>query len=171
LEQLGWVAAKALLLYLTAVIGFRVGKQRTLADLSAFDFVAAVAVGAVVGRVPNASDASYLAGAATLVSVLAAHACVARLRRFPSVMHLVDHAPRVLVASGRVFDDELRRCGLTQGDLHAMLRQRGVQDLGEVGYLILEQRGRVSLVTASAAHDGTAPQLFARVAAARAPHG
>jgi uncharacterized membrane protein YcaP (DUF421 family) len=124
-EQLGWVATKALLLYLTAVIGFRVGKRRALADLSAFDFVAAVAVGSIVGRVPNATDASHLAGAATLVSVLAAHACVTRLRQFPSVMRLFDHAPRVLVAAGRVFDDELRRCGLTHRDLHALLRQWG----------------------------------------------
>lgn len=53
--ELGWVALKALLLYLTAVLGFRVGQHRTLADLSPFDFVAAVAVGSIVGRVPNAT--------------------------------------------------------------------------------------------------------------------
>ncbi|MDP9356486.1 MAG: DUF421 domain-containing protein, partial [Chloroflexota bacterium] len=45
---LGWVAVKALLLYLTAVIGFRLGERRTLAEMSPFDFVAAVAVGAIV---------------------------------------------------------------------------------------------------------------------------
>ncbi len=52
-NELGWVAAKALLLYLTAVFGFRLGERRTLAEMSAFDFVAAVAVGAIVGRVPT----------------------------------------------------------------------------------------------------------------------
>jgi hypothetical protein len=55
------VVPKALLLYLTAVLGFRVGQGRTLAELSPYDFVAAVAVGAIVGRIPNAHDASYLA--------------------------------------------------------------------------------------------------------------
>ncbi|WP_203935616.1 hypothetical protein [Planosporangium mesophilum] len=45
--------AKTLLLYATAVICFRVGERRTLAEMSAFDFVAAVAVGAIVGRFPR----------------------------------------------------------------------------------------------------------------------
>ena len=38
--ELGWVALKALLLYLTTVLGFRVGQRRTLADLSPFDSLA-----------------------------------------------------------------------------------------------------------------------------------
>jgi uncharacterized membrane protein YcaP (DUF421 family) len=70
--ELGWVALKALLLHLTAVLGFRVGQRRTLADLSPVDFVAVVAVGSIVGRAPNASDASYLAGLATLAALLLA---------------------------------------------------------------------------------------------------
>jgi uncharacterized membrane protein YcaP (DUF421 family) len=144
--ELGWVALKALLLYFTAVLGFRVGQRRTLTDLSPFDFVAAVAVGSIVGRVPNASDASYLAGVATLVAVLFGHWCLTRLRQFPSVAHLLEHAPRVLVAQGRVLDDELRRCGLTRGDLYGLLRQRGIEDLSEVRFAIFEQRGHVSVI-------------------------
>ena len=62
LAELGWVAAKAVLLYLTAILGLRLGERRTLADLSLFDFVAAVAVGSVVGRLPSATDSSYVAG-------------------------------------------------------------------------------------------------------------
>jgi uncharacterized membrane protein YcaP (DUF421 family) len=144
--QLGWVAAKALLLYGTAVAGFRVGKRRTLAELSPFDFVAAVAVGAIVGRVPNATDASYLAGAATLVTILVAHAAVTRLRQFPSIAFLVEDTPRVLVADGCILEEELRRCGLTHADLDGILRQQGVERLSDVKYLIFEQRGGVSVL-------------------------
>jgi uncharacterized membrane protein YcaP (DUF421 family) len=35
--EIGWVAVKALLLYLTAVIGFRLGERPPLAQMSAFD--------------------------------------------------------------------------------------------------------------------------------------
>jgi uncharacterized membrane protein YcaP (DUF421 family) len=151
--ELGWVAVKALLLYLTAVFGFRVASRRTLAEMSPFDFVAAVAVGAIVGRVPNAEDASYLAGAATLATVLVAHACITRLRQFPSVARLLDHTPRLLVAHGRVLEEELRRCGLTRGDLHGLLRRQGVEDLSEARYVVLEQRGQISVVRRSADAD------------------
>ncbi len=91
--EVGWVAAKAVLLYITAVLGLRLGERRTLADLSPFDFVALAAVGSVVGRLPSATDSSYLAGAATLVALLAAHRCVSRLHRFPA-SPIWSNAPR-----------------------------------------------------------------------------
>ena len=81
--ELGWVAIKALLLYLTAVFGFRLSNRRALAEMSPFDFVAAVAVGAIVGRVPNSVTTSYLAGAVTLLTLLLAHRCIPRFATSP----------------------------------------------------------------------------------------
>ena len=167
--ELGWVAAKAVLLYLTAVLGLRLGERRTLADLSPFDFVALAAVGSVVGRLPSAADSSYLAGAATLVALLVSHWCVARLHRFPSVAHLLERAPRLLVAHGQVLDGELRRCGLTRSDLYGLLRQRGVGDLGEVRFVVLERRGQVSVIR-NGGQDGADPELV-RDVLERAPRG
>ena len=144
--DVGWVALKALLLYLTAVFGFRLGERRTLAEMSAFDFVAAVAVGAIVGRVPNANGTSYLAGAVTLLTVLIAHRVVSKLRQWPRMAFLFDHQPRVLVQDGRVLTGELRHAGLTEDDLYGILRQQGVVDLSQVHFVIFEQRGKVSVI-------------------------
>ncbi len=148
-SNLGWVAAKALLLYLTAIFGFRLGERRTLAEMSAFDFVAAVAVGAIVGRVPNSNTTSYVAGAVTLITVLVAHRGISRLRRYPKLAVLLDHPPRVLVNEGRVVESELRRSGLTRNDLFGLLRQHGITELGEVHIVIFEQRGKVSVIRRS----------------------
>ena len=156
--ELGWVAVKALLLYLTAVVGFRLGDRRTLAEMSPFDFVAAVAVGAIVGRVPNANTTSYLAGAITLLTVLVAHRVVMRLRRFPSVAGLIEQPPRVLVADGKPLDAELRRCGLTRDDLYGQLRQRGIGNLSEARFVIFEQGGQISVIR-HAGQDGQLPDL------------
>ena len=40
------------------------------------------------------------------------------------------------------------RAGLTTADVNALLRQHGVDDLGEVGYLLYETRGATTLVGA-----------------------
>jgi uncharacterized membrane protein YcaP (DUF421 family) len=146
IEHLAWVAVKAALLYATAIIGLRLGKRRILAELSPFDFVAAVAVGAIVGRIPSASDADYLAGAVTLIAVLFAHALVSHLRHYSSVARLVDQSPSILVANGKILQDGLRRSGLSQADVESLLRQHGVHKVGEVEYLILEEGGKVSVV-------------------------
>ncbi|HTJ36093.1 MAG TPA: YetF domain-containing protein [Dactylosporangium sp.] len=152
-----WVMVRTLLLYATAVACFRVGQRRTLAEMSAFDFVAAVAAGAIVGRVPSAHDAGYLAGAATLVTILVAHQLTSRLRFRPLFARLIDHPPRLLVADGQVLEAELRHCGLTRQDLYGMLRERGVADLAVVRYAVFEPRGTVSIVRRT---DTTDPELL-----------
>ena len=144
--EIGWVIVKALLLYATAVVGFRLGDRRTLTQMTPFDFVAAVAVGAIVGRVPNAETTSYLAGAATLVTILIAHRLLVRLHYIPSVAQLLERSPRIVISDGEVIDAELRRCGLTLSELYAQLRQQSISDLREVRYAIIEQRGQLSII-------------------------
>jgi uncharacterized membrane protein YcaP (DUF421 family) len=145
---LGWVAVKAVLLFAVAVIGLRLGERRTLAQLSAFDFAVAVAIGAIIGRGATASDTSFATSAVALVTLLVAHRAVAIARRNSRVARLIDHPPRVLVARGELQAKELARAGLTAEDVYALLRENGVGDLGQVGYLLYEARGAVTVVGA-----------------------
>jgi uncharacterized membrane protein YcaP (DUF421 family) len=145
---LAWVALKAVLLFLTAVIAFRIAERRTVAEMGAFDFVAAVACGAIVGRVPNSSSTSYYQGAVTLVAILLVHSILTRLRFNPSIGPLIDHPLRVLVNDGQIDAHQLRRSGLTNDDLQALLREHDIHALSEVRYVIFEQRGNVSVVRA-----------------------
>jgi uncharacterized membrane protein YcaP (DUF421 family) len=169
LTGLEWVAIKAALLYLTAVFAFRLGERRTLAEMSAFDFVAAVAVGAIVGRVPNSDTTSYLAGAATLLTVLVCHGIISRLRQFPALSTLFDHPPRILISEGKMIKSELRKAGLTEHDLHGILREKGLLSLEEAHLVIFEQRGKISIVKRSdlAQPDGALLQEVTHHTAAR----
>jgi len=145
---LGWVAVKAVLLFAVAVIGLRLGERRTLAQLSAFDFAVAVAVGAIIGRGATASATSFASSAVALVTFLIVHRVIAILRRHSRIIRLVDHPPRVLVADGELQAEELARAGLTAADVYVLLREKGVGDLGQVGYLLYEPRGTVTVVGA-----------------------
>ena len=145
---LGWVAAKAVLLFAVAVIGLRLGERRTLAQLSAFDFAVAVAIGAIIGRGATSSDTSFATSAIALVTFLVAHRVVAIGRRHSQVVRLIDYPPRVLVARGELQGKELARAGLTAADVYALLREKGVSDLGQVGYLLYETRGAVTVISA-----------------------
>ena len=145
---LGWVAVKAVLLFAVAVIGLRLAERRTLAQLSAFDFAVAVAIGAIIGRGATAADTSFATSAVALVTLLVAHRVVTTLRCHSRVVRLIDHKPRVLVAHGQLQARELARTGLTTSDVNALLRENGVGDLGQIGYLLYEPRGAVALIDA-----------------------
>lgn len=163
-HRVAGAAVKAVLLFLVAALAFRVGQRRTLAELAPFDWVAAVAVGAIVGRTATASDASFLTGTAALVALLAAHAVVARLRLVGRFAQLVDPPLVVLVRDGVVDQANLHRSGLLRADLDAILREHGHADPSTVALAVLESKGAVSVLG-----PAPAPEPAARPPGLRTP--
>ncbi|MDT5117722.1 MAG: hypothetical protein QOE30_3461 [Mycobacterium sp.] len=141
-------AIKTSALFLTAAILFRFTERRTLAEFAPFDWIAAVAAGAIVGRAATASDTSWLEATTALVCLLATHALLARLRLFPALCRFIDPPLMVLVTDGVVNRHNLRRCGLTARDLDAVLRQHGHTNADHVHLAILEAKGAISVLTA-----------------------
>ena len=145
------MTVKAVLLFAVAVFGLPLGERRTLAQLSAFDFTVAVAIGSVIGRTATAASTSFATGAVALVALFVVHRFVAFARRNGQFARAVDHPPRVLVAHGRFQHRELAVAGLTCPDVYMLLRQHGVGDLSQVGYLLYEPLGRTTLIRAGEA--------------------
>ncbi len=140
-----YTALKALALFVTAATAFRITQRRTIAEFTPFDWVTAVAVGAIVGRTATAADTSWLTGSAALVALIAAHDIVARLRFIPWVRRLVDPPVRVLIRDGELNEANLRRCRITREDLDAILRQHGHRTPADVGLALFETKGVVSV--------------------------
>jgi len=109
--------------------------------------VAAVAVGAIVGRVSTASDTPWLTGAAALLTLIAAHDLVTRLRFVGPVQRLVDPPVRVLIRDGEVYERNLKRAGITHSDLDAILRRHGHDSSDDVSLALFEAKGAVSIFT------------------------
>jgi len=163
------VAVKVTLMYGTALLGLRVGERRTLAQWTTIDFAAAVAIGAIVGRTALAKDQSYAVGAVALVTIVAVHRLASLLRFWPLFGKLQDHRIRVLVVNGELRRGQLRVCGLTDNDLYAELRLRGVFNLRELRYVLYETKGGLSLVRKTQG-DGL-PLVAAGLAAATGQGG
>jgi uncharacterized membrane protein YcaP (DUF421 family) len=82
---------KTAALFVTAAVPFRFTERRTLAEFAPFDWIAAVAAGAIVGRAATASDTSWLSATAALIALLITHALLARLRFIPSLRSSIHH--------------------------------------------------------------------------------
>ncbi len=143
------VAIKAFALFITAAVLFRFRERRTLAEFAPYDWVAAVAVGAIVGRTATAADSSWLSGAVALAVILAAHALISGLRRWPRIRLLIDPPVLLLIRDGVVDRRNVRRCGMTDADLESALRQHGFDGPSGVHLAISEARGAVSILSNS----------------------
>ena len=144
-------AVKTSALFLTATVVFRLTARRPMAEFAPFDWIAAVATGAIVGRSATATDTSWLAATAALISLLLTHSALARLRFLPAVRKLIDPPLHVLIRDGSVDRRNLRRCGLTTADLQSALRQHGQCNADNVHLAVFEAKGAISIVPATAA--------------------
>lgn len=164
-------AGKAALMYGVAVLGLRFAPRRTLAQWTAIDFAAAVAVGAIIGRTALASNQSFEAGAVALLTILAAHLLVTIARYDPRLAKLTDHRVRVLLVDGELRRDQLKLCGLTENDVFSKLRERGVRRLEDLRYVIYETKGDLTIVGDEDCLAGTGLVAGALESAAGYPDG
>lgn len=151
-----WAAVKALALFATAAVAFRFAQRRTIAEFTPFDWVTAVAVGAIVGRVSTASDTSWLTGAAALLTLVGAHGVIARLRFVDWFRRLIDPPLLVLIHDGEPNFGNLKRAGITHADLDGILRRHGYCSPVPVRLALYEAKGSVSIFTEDSPTAGRA---------------
>lgn len=150
--HLGIVAAKAALMYLTALFALRLGERRTVAQWSIIDFATAVAMGAIIGRTATASNQSWVVGAVAVATLVVVHRIVSALRFNAAVGRLLDHRVRVLVDERGIRRRELHKCAITESDLYAHLRQNGYFSLDDVRYVLYETKGALTVVPKDVDH-------------------
>ena len=131
--------------YLTVIVATRVAGPRSLAQMSAFDFVATVATGSItasvgLGSVPLAD------GVVAVATLFALQYVVGILRRRRVLGGEIDNAPLLLVIEGEVLEDNLRDARLTHDDLRLHMRRSDVTDIGAVRAVVLETTGSVSVL-------------------------
>ncbi|MGH3626278.1 MAG: DUF421 domain-containing protein [Sciscionella sp.] len=143
-----------MLLYLTALAGLRLGSRRTVAQMSPFDFVTAVAMGAIIGRAATAGTTSFVVGAVAVLTLIVVHRGIGLLRLIPGVSRMTDHRVRVLVAHGRMRERQLWLCELTRDDLYAELRQSGHTRLADLQYVLYERAGGLTVIPTGRGTDG-----------------
>lgn len=144
--QAGAVVVSALAIYVTLLVLLRVVGQRSLASMSSFDFAAAVAIGAVMGRAILGYSPTLLAGVIGLTTLFCVQVLFGLVRRSPRLQRALNTPPILLMAHGRLLPDNLRRAHVVEDELREKLRLSGVRCYEDVACMVLERTGAVSII-------------------------
>lgn len=166
-SEIGVAAAKVTLMYLLTLFALRLTHRRLLSQWTAIDMIAAVAIGAIVGRTAIAGDQSFAVGATAVLVLLLAHFLATTGKSQAWFSKAVDHRVRVLLEHGELRRDQLRACGLTESEVSSQLRQKGVDRLSDLRYVLYEPKGELTIVydTDSAESDSEMVQAGLELAA------
>jgi uncharacterized membrane protein YcaP (DUF421 family) len=151
--QLGisWVDALAVVVsavgvYLAFLVVIRIVGQRALSAMSSFDFAAAIAVGAVMGRAVLGYTPTLVAGVLGMSTLFGLQSAFGSLRRHRGVDRILSNLPLLLLANGEVVPENLRRAKISEDEVRQKLRLAGVHSYGDVAAVILERTGAVSVL-------------------------
>lgn len=139
---------RSVALYAFLLLLFRVSGQRTLAQITTFDFVLLLIIGeatqqALLGNDFSLTNAFLVIG--TLIGVdIAMSLWKGRSRR---VEELLDGVPLVILKDGKPIEDRMRKARVDESDiLHAARELQGVERLDQIKYAVLERNGGVTVI-------------------------
>lgn len=131
---------------MVVMVALRVMGKREIGELSVFDFVVSVMI-AELSTLPMEDTAvplyrSVLAIAALVILQIVVAFVQLKSHRF---RHWVDGEPTVLIEHGNIKDKEMKKIRYTMHDLLTQLRDKGIANVADVEFAILETSGTLSV--------------------------
>lgn len=135
------------LAYLALVILLRLSGKRTLSKWNAFDLVVTVAFGSTLATALLSKDTSLAQGVVAFALLVGLQWTITRLSvRYGAVRHWVKAEPRLLLLRGQVRHEALREERVTEGELRAAVRAKGISALEDIEAVVLETDGTFSVL-------------------------
>lgn len=135
-------------IYLVLMILFRLLGKRSLAELSAFDFILFLIISEAIQNALVDDDKSVVMGLSVILTFLMLDIGLSALKRkFPAFEKLAEGVPLLLVEQGRVIEENAIRSRITHRDILQTARQTGaVERMSQIKYAVLETSGTISII-------------------------
>lgn len=146
----------------------RLGSNRSIAPLTVFDWIIDVALGSTLAGIVNGND--LVKGLIALATMLGFQYSTSTLgTRLPRMSWLVQGPPLVLAFRGKMLKEVMWKHRISDVDLNASLRQKGVLNISLVECAIIEPNGTMSVFTMKQIDDSEVdPDVLMAVPAYRA---
>lgn len=154
------ILLRTVLVYVLLVATMRLMGKRQLGELEVSELVTTLLV-SEIASLPIVDKNIPLAYAIIpLVTVLALEVTLSMvLIKFPRLKGVASARPSVLIRRGKLDQKEMRRIRISLDELISEVRQAGIPTLEDVDYAILEQNGKISILTRKETQPPTAKDL------------
>jgi uncharacterized membrane protein YcaP (DUF421 family) len=141
---------RTLFMYLMVLVVLRIMGKREVGELSPFDLVVAIMI-AELAAIPMENIKIPLShGIIPIVTLMVAEVGLAYLcLKSERARKWINGKPNVLIANGKIVEAEMGKCRYSIGDLMAQLREKGVVNIDDVEFAILETSGELSVIPKS----------------------
>lgn len=135
------------ILYLTVLLAIRIMGKREVGQLSAFDLVVAIMIAELAAMAMDRTKMPLHEGLIPIFTLVALEIVLSYLSlKSHTIRGIVDGAPSIVIANGKIIEKELRKLRYNVSDLLGQLREKDVANIADVQYAVLETSGELSVV-------------------------
>lgn len=146
LQHLDIMLRAAVAIMVLLLIARLLGKQ-TISNMTFHDFVTSITIGAVAANLAfnESLKWSHMILAITVITGLSYLLSIVALKN-RSLRKWISGSPTVLIEGGKILEDNMKKIRYTLDSLDQSLRDKGIFNLEEVEYAVLEDNGKVSVL-------------------------
>lgn len=142
---------RAAAMYGFLLLIFRIMGKRSLAQITAFDFVLLLIIGEATQQALLGQDFSFINACIVIGTLMLLELAMSYAKdRFPRLDPVLDSVPLVIVEDGRLLDRRTAHERVDIDDILAAARElHGLERLDQIKYAVLERNGGISIVPKS----------------------
>lgn len=126
---------------------FRLMGKRELGRLSPFELVTLMLIPEILSNSVQGQGSLLpsLAGLSTILLLVFATSLLAQ--RFRGVQRVVEAEPTLLVADGKMLEENMNRERIAPDELYSEMRKQSIERLAQVRFAVLESSGNVTFIS------------------------
>jgi len=133
--------------YFCLILLLRISGKRTLSKMNAFDFVVTIALGSTLATVLLNKSVSLADGVLAFFLLIALQYLITWLSvRYKSISQLVKATPTLLVYKGQMLHYVMKKERVTEDEIHAIVREKGLDSIQDADAIVLETDGSLTVV-------------------------
>ncbi|NDJ33560.1 MAG: DUF421 domain-containing protein [Chloroflexi bacterium] len=133
--------------YIGLIAFLRISGKRTLSKMNMFDFVVTITLGSTFASTILSSSVSIAEGLTAILLLIGLQYIVAWLAaRVNWFAKLVKGSPTLLFYNGHYLPDVLKKQRIVKEEVRFAMRAQGFTDLDQVGAVILETNGDMTVI-------------------------
>jgi uncharacterized membrane protein YcaP (DUF421 family) len=141
------VVIVGILAYSVMIFLLRISGKRTLSKWNAFDFIVTVALGSSLATSVLSDQVNLAQGITGFAILILMQFIVTWLSvRVKVIQKIIKAEPMFLFRDGKYLKEEMKKERVTESEIRAAIRSKGISDIKEVGAVVLETDGGFSIL-------------------------
>lgn len=141
------VLVRSIIGFFTLLIMARILGKQQISQLTFFDYVLGITIGSIAATLSvDLSSRAWPHWVGLMVWALIVWALQWFTLKYRSAAKYIVGEPTVVIMNGQIMEDAMRSIRYTLADVLEQLRDKGVFDLKQVGFAVVETDGKVSVL-------------------------